>query len=120
MNFNIIAYCFYLPIMSYITIAVGGMFHKNGKHFIDALFPNDLEIAHRINNLLLVGYYMLNLGYVALVISLWNDVENWETVFSSVSQNSGTIILILAIMHYLNMFFIYLFASKRINNHTNT
>ena len=119
MSYNLIAYSIYLPLMIYITVVVGGRFHKNGKVFIDELIPDDLDFAHRINNLLLIGYYLLNLGYVVVSISYWEDLDTWSTVVSSIASHSGVILLILALMHYNNMLMIFLYAQSRINNHSN-
>ena len=114
MNYNLLAYLFYLPIMAYVTVIVGRIFHRNGRFFIEELHANDLDFAHRINDLLLVGYYMVNLGYVIGSVSIWEKVEGWAELVETVSERSAWIFLVLAVMHYINMTVIYLAARRKI------
>ena len=102
---------------------MGKVFHNNGGVYIEALFPDDLDFSHRINNLLLVGYYMVNLGYVAVVLGFWEPVYTWASMVSSLTEKAGLILLILSLMHYVNMVVIYLIAKNQIhlnNNNSNS
>jgi len=65
-----------------------------------------------INHILLIGYYLFNLGYAALMISTWKTINTWAELVGSICTMTGKIILALAIMHYWNMTVIY-FISRR-------
>jgi len=111
MNFNILAYSLYFICMSFIIVRVGWLFYKNGEVYIDQLFASDIPLGRQINSVLLGGYYLLNLGYVALSISSWDSLSNWAELIQTISHEVGRIVLILALMHYLNLFWISYFSS---------
>jgi hypothetical protein len=114
-NYNILAYLIYLPITFYITIYVGKVCYKNGEVFIFKLVQNE-QTTKAVNKLLLVGYYLLNLGFAALTLSYWSKIEHWHTLIEVLCTKLGQIILLLGIMHFNNMFIIQFFAKKQLNN----
>lgn len=117
MNSNIIAYLIYLSITLFIIVRVGKMFHSNGRVFILALYEGDAEPTDNINNILLVAYYLFNIGYAFLKLKDWEKVLSIQQLISSVAGHLGTLILILALTHYFNMLIIY-FLSKKHNTFT--
>ncbi len=64
MNYIIVTYCLYLFITICLTIWVARTLFKNGKVFLIDIFHGNKELADSVNNLLLVGFYLVNLGYV--------------------------------------------------------
>lgn len=107
MNYNISAYSVFVALMALIIFYVGRYFYNNGRVFIISLFKGNTSLADYINRLLLVGYYLLNIGYAFLKLKQWQRIETLEAWFSSLAGNMGILILILAILHYLNMLAIY-------------
>ena len=102
MNYNLLAYLIYIVITMFVTIWVGKAFHKNGIHYILSIFEEE-KIAHAINNLLLVGYYLVNIGYAILKISQWTVASNFAEVIASVATNQASIFLLLALLNYINI-----------------
>ncbi|RZN82613.1 MAG: hypothetical protein EVB11_07800 [Winogradskyella sp.] len=116
MNYNIITYCIYLPIISFIMVKIGWLFYKNGEVFLLNLFSNNIDFVKSINNLLLIGYYLTNIGYAIITIAYWENINSTVEMINSLSYTIGKIILLLAIMHYNNIFWLkYLNKSKLIN-----
>lgn len=114
--FNIISYIIYLTITFYITIFVGWKVYKIGFIYLTNLIDNH-SVCQSINNLLLIGYYLVNLGISAVNLSNWNRIDNIATMFSSVSYKIGFILLILGILHFINLSIIYIARkSKKINS----
>lgn len=109
---NTIAYIIYLLLTYLITVHVGLRFYKNGRLYILNLLNGDQELTNFINRLLLVGYYLLNLGYAAMMISIWEAITNWIDLFTSISIMTGRIMLTLGVIHFMNMTVIY-FLSKQ-------
>ena len=107
MNYNITAYIIYGIISIYVTLIVGYKFHKNGLLYIVQITGNQ-EISESINNLLLILYYCLNIGYAIIVVSIWETVTNFQEMINSIGTHTGTIIILLALMHYFNLTWIYL------------
>ena len=109
---NTLTYIIYLLITYIITVHVGLRFYRNGKVFILSLLEGDERLTNFINRVLLTGYYLLNLGYVALSINCWKTIYSWEQVFVSIGIMTGKIMVMLAVMHYFNMAAI-LFISRK-------
>ncbi len=106
MNYNILSYILYLPLIFFITIKVGWMFYKNGELFLITLFENNITLTKNINNLLLIGYYLVNLGYSIITISYWDKIDNLIELINSLSSTLGKIIVLLALLHYNNIFWL--------------
>ena len=111
MNYNIAAYLVYLLLMIVIIIYVGKLFHRNGRIFKLALFKHDTALTDKVNNMLLIAYYLFNIGYAFITLQHWERELNLQTFISSISHNTGILILILSSTHYLNMTIIF-FLSK--------
>lgn len=112
MNYNVLSYVIYGCVSFYIIGWVGKLFHRNGRIFILRLFGNNESMADTTNDLLLLAYYLFNIGYCILQFSLWEKVAGIENMISSISMKTGLLIMILAITHYFNISLIY-FLSKR-------
>jgi hypothetical protein len=112
---NTIAYILYLFITYIITVRVGFIFYRNGHVFILELLHNDVQLTLFINRVLLIGYYLLNLGYAAMMLRSWDTIHTWTELVSSIVTMTGQIILTLAVIHFCNMAVIYLIGKR--NNH---
>ena len=115
---NVLAYITYLLITYVITFRVGLIFYRNGRNYILNLLQGDAHLTDSINRLLLIGYYLLNLGYAAVMISTWRTVHSFEEVVVTVVSMTGKIMLTLAVIHFFNMTVIWLFSTrKKYSNH---
>ncbi|WP_143306031.1 hypothetical protein [Chitinophaga vietnamensis] len=114
---NILAYSIYLLITYLITVRVGWLFYRNGRIFILHLMRGEAGITDAINRILLLGYYLLNLGYATLMISTWNTLHSWTELLLTITQMTGHITLLLAGMHYLNVMVIYLISKRHLQKH---
>lgn len=115
---NTLSYIIYLGITWFITVHVGWKFYRNGKSYILTLLNGDEQLTLFISRMLLTGYYLINLGYVALTLRGWKTITNWTELLSSICTMTGKIMCTLAIMHYFNMA-ILLFVSHRYQTHAN-
>ncbi len=106
---NLLAYLIYLLISWAITVNAGISFYKNGKHFLLNMLEGDEKMTNTVNLLLLTGYFMINLGYVTMMISMWETVITWHQLVETITLMTGKIMLLLAAMHYFNMTTIYLY-----------
>lgn len=117
MNLNITTYCIYLPIIVFITVRVGWLFYTNGEVFLFNLLSHNTDMVKPINKLLLTGYYLTNIGYTIITISYWEQIETVIQLINSLTETIGKIILMLAILHYNNIFWLkQINKSKLIKN----
>lgn len=110
MNYIIVTYSFYLVITISLTIWVARTLFKNGKVFLVDIFHGNKELADSVNNLLLVGFYLINLGYAVYTLQVTSTIINVQQVIEELSLKVGLIILILGAMHFFNL---YIFFSLR-------
>jgi len=80
---------------------------RNGKLFLIDIFHGDKDLAQAVNNLLLVGFYLINIGYAVYTLRVISEVNTARLVIEVLSLKIGAIILILGCMHFLNMFIFF-------------
>lgn len=107
MNYIIITYCLYLVITLALTIWVARTLFKNGKIFLIDIFHGNKDLADSVNNLLLVGFYLINIGYAVYTLQVTYDITNVREVIESLSIKIGLIILILGGMHFFNLYIFF-------------
>ena len=112
MNYIIITYSFYLVITISLTIWVARTLFKNGKVFLIDIFHGNKELADSVNNLLLVGFYLINLGYAVYTLQVTNSIINVQQVIEELSIKIGLIILILGGMHFFNLYIFFNLRKK--------
>lgn len=114
MNLNIFGYAIYLLMTGIIIVRVGRICYNNGNVFISALIPNHEDLCHKTNQILLVGYYLLNLGYCAMTLISWKKIMSVDELIEVIALKSAIIIGTIAIMHYLNIFVLTKYIQKLI------
>ena len=107
MNYIIITYCFYLVITIALTVWVARTLFKNGKVFLIDIFHGNKELADSVNNLLLVGFYLINIGYAVYTLQVTSNITNFQEVIEKLSLKIGVIILILGCMHFFNLYIFF-------------
>ena len=104
MNASVITYAAYLVISLGLTVWVGRTLHRNGRRFLLDVFSGDDDLADSVNHLLVVGFYLINLGYVALALKLGYVVSSAQASIEAVASKVGTVALVLGGMHFLNLY----------------
>ena len=110
---NITAYIVYIIITWLITVKVGHLFYKNGRYYILGILKGDEVFTDFINKILLLCYYLTNLGYAAVMLRLWKTISSFTELVASVSSMTGRIVLSLAIIHYVNMYAIIIIGKRQ-------
>ena len=100
----VFSYLTYLVISLGVTIWVARTLHKNGRVFLINAFQGNTELADSINHLLVVGFYLVNLGYVALALRTYAMVDTPRQVIELLSDKVGMILVVLGLMHFLNLY----------------
>jgi hypothetical protein len=114
MNLNIIGYATYLVLTTIIIIKVGKVCYQNGNIYVAQLLPEHLDLCYKTNQILLVGYYLLNLGYCAMTLISWEQLLTVQQLIEVIAIKSATIIGTIALMHYLNIFILTKYIQKLI------
>ena len=106
-NLTIVAYCFYLPISILLTIWVARTLFTNGRIFLLEIFHGNKELADSVNKLLLVGFYLINAGYILYIMTITDRLATTQDVMEMLSKKIGLIILVLGFMHFFNMYILF-------------
>ena len=96
-------YVAYIFISLGITIWVGRTLFKNGRRFLLDVFKGDHDLADSVNHLLVVGFYLVNFGFVSLAMRS-NNIDSVTTALEVLSAKIGGVLLLLGAMHFLNLF----------------
>lgn len=105
-------YALYLVLSVLLTVWVAKTLHHHGRVFLVTAFHGDEKLADSVNHLLVVGFYLVNLGWVALALKARLGPTTVGEVFELLSYKLGVVLLVLGGMHFFN---IYLFNRMRKN-----
>lgn len=104
------AHLIYLVISIGVTVWVARTLHKNGRIFLVDSFLGNEQLADSVNHLLVVGFYLINIGYVSLALKGGEEPASWAALIEHLSSKIGVVLLVLGAMHFLN---IKIFSSMR-------
>ena len=106
-------YLFYLAVSIALTVWVGHTLHKNGRPFLLHAFDDNATIADSINNLLLVGFYLINFGFVTLALKTSVSVIGLQGAIELLSVKIGQVLLVLGGMHFFNMHMLHKLGRRK-------
>ncbi len=95
------AYGLYLAISIGMTIWVARALSSNGEIFLIRCFGQDLDLAASTNRLLVIGFYLVNLGFISFRLKGWH-VDTVDLI-PDVGSRVGISLLVLGFMHFFNM-----------------
>jgi hypothetical protein len=104
------AYLTYLAISVAITVWVARTLHKNGRIFLVDSFHGNEALADSVNHLLVVGFYLINIGFVTLALKYGARATDAKEAVEMVSTKVGMVLVVLGVMHFFNL---YIFSKMR-------
>ncbi|HEX8284950.1 MAG TPA: hypothetical protein VF588_16430 [Pyrinomonadaceae bacterium] len=110
MNTIVVTYLSYVCLSVALTVWVAQTLHKNGRVFLVDVFHGNEALADSVNHLLVVGFYLINFGYVTLALKIGYQVETAQEGIEALSWKVGLVLLVLGTMHFFNL---YIFARIR-------
>jgi hypothetical protein len=104
MNTSLLIYLAYLVVSIVMTIWVARTLHKNGRLFLVDAFSGNEAMADSVNHLLLVGFYLINLGFILLFLRVGTKPTDLVEGVEYIATKLGIVVLVLGAMHFFNMF----------------
>ena len=104
------AYVVYLTMSVALTIWVARTLVKNGRVFLVDSFLGNEPLADSVNHLLAVGFYLINIGYIALALKYGEKPADMAQAIEILSTKVGLVLLVLGGMHFFNL---YVFSRMR-------
>jgi len=93
----------YLALSIAVTVWVARTLHRNGRVFLVDCFHGNTALADSINHLLVVGFYLINVGFVALALRVGVAAGNPQEALETLSTKVGLVLLVLGAMHFFNL-----------------
>lgn len=103
MTLTVLTYLGYLAIAVPLTIWVATTLRRNGQVFLTDVFAGHEQLAVAVNRLLVVGFYLVNLGFVALFLRVDREVQTVQRMIEELSVKIGVAMLVLGAMHLINV-----------------
>lgn len=103
-EYILITYAIYLVISVNLTIWVARTLYKRGAIFLVDAFHGNADLAASVNHLLVVGFYLINIGFVCLALKSEAAIMNWRSAVELLSDKLGLVMLILGGMHFFNLY----------------
>jgi hypothetical protein len=104
MNASLSTYTAYFLASLGMTIWVARTLHRNGRLFLIEAFSGNQGLADAVNHLLLVGFYLVNLGFILLFLRVGPKPTDAVEGVEYISTKLGIVILTLGVMHFFNVF----------------
>jgi hypothetical protein len=103
-NIIVVTYLTYLLISVGLTIWVARTLYKRGGIFLIDAFHGNAELADSVNHLLVVGFYLINIGFVSLALKTAATIDTSRAAIELLSDKMGMVLLILGGMHFFNLY----------------
>lgn len=107
-----LAYALYLAITIALTVWVAHTLSTNGEVFLIDCFGHDAVLARSTNHLLVVGFYLMNLGFILLTLQYGNEPHSVPETIRFLSSKVGLAVVVLGAMHFFNMHAIAKYGRK--------
>ena len=101
-----LVYAAYAGVTVGLTVWLAKVLSSSGEVFLADVFPENPELGAAVNKLLVVGFYLVNLGYAARMLSGGNATDV-RSAIEVLSMKLGALLLSLAAMHFVNMFILH-------------
>ena len=103
-NIIVVTYLTYILISVTLTIWVARTLYKRGAIFLVEAFHGNRELADSVNHLLVVGFYLINIGFVSLALKTADIINTSRAAIELLSDKMGMVLLILGGMHFFNLY----------------
>ncbi|MFI5636068.1 hypothetical protein ACIA8H_01490 [Streptomyces goshikiensis] len=103
MDLTVVAYVIYLIVSIGLTVWVARTLSRNGRVFIADVLQGNEKLADAVNHLLVVGFYLVNIGFVTLYLRSGQTILEARGLFEELSVKLGVVLLVLGFMHLGNV-----------------
>jgi hypothetical protein len=104
MDLTVVAYVVYLLISVALTVWVARTLSRSGQVFLADVLHGNEKLADAVNHLLVVGFYLVNLGFVSLYLKAAEQVSSYRVMVEALSVKLGVVLLVLGALHLVNVY----------------
>ena len=99
-----IVYLTYAATSLGLTYWLARTLFKSGEVFLEDVFVDNPRLAAAVNRLLVVGFYLLNLGYALLMLQIGQTELTAVGAIEALSMKLGALMLVLGGIHFGNLY----------------
>ena len=99
----VVVYALYVAVAVGLTIWLARTLFRNGTVFLEDVFSEQPGLAEAVNHLLVVGFYMLSLGYALYILHASRGMDSLEAAQFLVNR-LAVLLVSLAAIHFVNVF----------------
>jgi hypothetical protein len=99
---SIIVSIIYVAVAVGLTIWLAQTLFRSGTAFLHDVFADKPELADALNRLLVVGFYMLSLGYALYILRASRQLDGFEATQFLVNR-FALLLVSLAVLHFVNV-----------------
>ena len=104
MSYIVATYIAYMTVSVVLTIWVASTLYRRGRVFLVDAFHGNEELAESVNHLLVVGFYLINLGFITLALRTGARIEDTRASIELLADKIGVVMLVLGAMHFFNLY----------------
>ena len=93
----------YLVISVAVTVWVARTLRKHGMIYLSDKMDSKPEVAESFSNLLIVGFYLINLGFESLALKYGGVARDTVSAIELLSTKIGFVLLCLGAMHFITV-----------------
>jgi hypothetical protein len=97
-------YLIYTSASLALTIWLARTLFRNGEVFLEEVFSDNPRLATAVNQLLVVGFYLLNLGYALFTLRVSAEQLTLIAAMEVLAMKLGALLLSLGAMHFGNLY----------------
>lgn len=103
-NHLLLVYLIYAAVSVALTVWLARTLSKNGEVFLEEVFADNPRLAASVNHLLVVGFYLLNLGYALITLKASHEVGTMAAALETLGAKLGSLLLVLGGLHMANLY----------------
>src|SRR3569623_409440 len=103
-NHLLFVYVVYAAVSVVLTVWLARTLFKNGEVFLEEVFADNPRLASSVNHLLVVGFYLLNLGYALLTLKSDHEGTTMAAGVETLALKLGSLLLVLGVLHMGNLY----------------
>jgi hypothetical protein len=119
-DLTVVAYLLYLAVVVPLTIWVGRALKRHGEVFLVDVFAGDDRLAHSVNQLLVIGFYLLNFGFLSNFMASSAQVMTGRELMELLSSKVGGVALVIGVIHLTNVWSLNAFRRRAVQRHQTT
>src|SRR6266511_2200522 len=112
MDLTVVTYLLYLGVVLPLTVWVGRALSRHGQVFLVDVFYGDDRLANAVNQLLVIGFYLINFGYLSFFMTSSDDIDTGREVMEVVTTKAGLVAVVIGLVHFANLWCLNAFRRR--------